>query len=137
MRRIVLSAFLLLLAAASIQAEPTTNPIRYTWIATSCETWNCAASALVLANGDKYVIPMPTGNAARPWVILRRVEEGSIYVPENEPYACNVHENLTVASAAMAAIDSCHAPMILSVPDGRVVVTSLTNCEAGRRRATH
>jgi len=42
---------------------------------------------LVLANGQYNTIVLPTGNEERPWLILRRVEEGSIFVPETEPYS--------------------------------------------------
>lgn len=138
MRRTAVLASLafLLLPIAAVKADPAvTNPIRYTWIATACETWNCAASALVLANGDKYVIAMPTGDKQHPWVILRRVEDGSIYIPESEPFACETFDNLASAHSKMTGTDSCHAPMILSVPDGRTVVTSLTTCKASKQRA--
>jgi hypothetical protein len=128
MKRLVLLATILLMAAATLTAEPIEKPIRYTWIATSCETWNCAVSALVMADGDKYVITLPTGNEERPWLILKRVEEGSIYIPEDEPFACDVFETLNLATSHLSAMDTCHAPMVLTVPDGRTVVTSLADC---------
>jgi hypothetical protein len=134
MKRLLLLTSILFLAAAAAQAEPVTNPITYTWIATSCETWNCAASAMIMANGDKYVITVPTGDEERPWLILRRVEEGSIFIPDDEPYACNVFETLTAASSHMSAMDTCHAPIILNVPDGRTLVTSLSNCSKSTKR---
>jgi hypothetical protein len=125
---------LLLLAAIGTEGQ-TTNPIRYTWIATSCETWDCAASALAVAHGDKSVFALPTGSDERPWVILRRVEEGSVYVPQDEPYSCHVFDQVADATTHMLAMDGCHAPMIVSVADGRSVVTSLTDCKAIKRRA--
>lgn len=124
----LLAALLLVAAVAQADDPPVTNPITYTWIASSCATWNCAVSALVLAGGDKYVITVPTGNDERPWLILRRVEEGSIYIPDDEPYACEVFETVNAASSHMNAMDGCHAPIILNVPDGRTLVTSLTDC---------
>jgi hypothetical protein len=136
MNRNFLLAIILLLSSAAAVAGPVESPITYTWIPTSCETWNCAVSALVLAGGDKYVIALPTGNEARPWLILRRVEEGSIYIPDDEPYACSVFATVGEASSHMSAMDTCHAPLILNVPDGRAVVTSIADCEkAPRRRA--
>jgi hypothetical protein len=127
----------MLLVAAAAQAEPITNPITYTWIATSCTTWNCAVSALVMAAGDKHVITLPTGDADHPWLILRRVEEGSIYIPEGEPYACEVFDTVTAATSHMSAMDTCRGPIILNVPDGRTLVTALSDCKksASRRRA--
>jgi hypothetical protein len=116
---------------------PTTRPIRYTWIVTSCETWNCAASALVLANGDKHVIALPTGHDERPWLILKRVEEGSIFIPEDEPFACELFDDVGAAGDRFRTVNSCQAPMMLNVPDGRAVVISLHQCGSGKRRSVH
>ena len=114
-----------------------TEPVRLTWIVTSCESWNCAAAALVLANGDKHVIVLPTGQEERPWMVLRRVEEGSIYIPEDEPFACEVFDTVVDATSRFTSMDSCHGPLVLSVPDGRAVVTSLHRCteEGAKRRS--
>jgi hypothetical protein len=137
MKRTMLAAVLLIVAAAATAEAQTENPIRWTWIATSCETWNCATAALVLANGDPHTIALPTGNEERPWIILKRVEEGSIYVPETEPYSCEVFSNVTTAGSRFTAMNQCHAPLMLNVPDGRVVVVSLNECsDPSKRRAT-
>ena len=120
-----------------INAEEITKPIRYTWIASSCETWNCAAAALVLANGGQHVIVLPTGQTDVPWVILRRVEEGSVYIPDDEPFTCEVFASSVSASARFDGMEKCHGPLMLSVPDGRMVVASLSKCGGGgsKRRA--
>ena len=138
MKRTMLAAALLTLAAVSADAQ-ITNPIRWTWVATSCETWNCAAAALVLANGDKNVIALPTGNEDRPWLILKRVEQGSIVIPEGEPYGCEVYPTVTEAGSAFTAMDSCHGAIMMNVPDGRAVVVSLTDCgeQTTKRRSVH
>lgn len=138
MKRTMLAAAFLAIAAVTADAQ-ITNPIRWTWIATSCENWNCAAAALVLANGDKYVIALPTGNEERPWLLLRRVEQGSIVIPEGEPYGCEVYPNVTEAGLAFTAMDSCHGPMMLNVPDGRAVVVSKSECgeQSTKRRSVH
>jgi hypothetical protein len=126
--------------ALSSAAQDTTNPIRYTWIVTSCERWNCAAAALVMAEGDPHVIALPTGREDRPWLVLRRVEEGSIFIPEEEPFTCDVFSSFTDASAAFGSMEACHAPLIMNVPDGRAVIASLAKCDDAqtkRRRAVH
>jgi hypothetical protein len=129
-------AFLLLFGAVAAEAQ-ITKPIRYTWIATSCETWNCAAAELVLADGSPHVMALPTKDEARPWLILRRVEEGSIFIPEDEPFTCEVFDGVSSATTRFSALDACHSPIILNVPDGRAVVMSLQKCGNGtaRRRA--
>jgi hypothetical protein len=129
------AAFICLFALTA--GAQVTNPIRYTWIATACDTWNCAAAALVMAAGSPGVLVLPTKDETSPWIVLRRVEEGSLYVPDTEPFACEVFEDLTAASPRFNAIDSCRAPLIVNVPDGRVVIASLTKCgdASNKRRA--
>lgn len=129
--------FVVLFGAAVAEAQMT-KPIRYTWIATSCATWNCAAAELVLADGSPNVIVLPTSNEERPWLVLRRVEEGSVFIPEDEPFACEVFEGVTAATARYSAMDSCHGAIILNVPDGKAVVTSLQKCgSTSKRRASN
>jgi len=128
----VLALATLLIAPLSLSAE-TTKPIRYTWIANSCETWNCAAAAMVMADGDRHVIVLPTNDEDRPWVILRRVEEGAIVLPEDEPFVCEVFDTVMDASTRHLAMDRCRAPIVLNVPDGRAVVTSLAKCGSKQR----
>lgn len=57
------------------------------------------------------------------------------FIPEDEPFACDVFDDVALAATYHLAMDRCHAPLILSVPDGRIVVTSLTNCGTSKRRA--
>lgn len=137
MRRIVAAAVLAILLTPAASAQ-ITKPIRYTWMAASCTTWNCAAAALVMADGDKYVIVLPTGQEDRPWLILRRIEEGSIALPENEPFTCNVFDTVVDATSHFTAMDSCHGPLLLNTPDGRAVVASLLHCpgQAPKQRAS-
>jgi hypothetical protein len=133
---LVFVALITFLSNNIVTAQQVTDPIRYTWIATSCETWNCAASALVLANGEPNVIVLPTNVPELPWLILRRVEEGSIYIPETESFGCNVFAEISAATANYGGVESCRKPMLLTVPDGRTVVIALNNCkQQGRRRA--
>jgi hypothetical protein len=135
MKRFQIAAVLAILVVPGAFAQETTKPIRHTWIASSCASWNCAAAALILANGDKYVIVLPTGETEWPWVILRRVEEGAIFIPEDEPFVCEVYETVDLAATRHQSMDGCHAPLLLNVPDGRAVVTSLTKCGTSKRRA--
>ncbi len=43
-------------------------PISRVWVVTACETWNCAQSAMILANGDPYVVSVPTGGSQFKWL---------------------------------------------------------------------
>ena len=122
-----------------VTAQEATNPIHYTWIVSSCETWNCAASALVMANGEPNVLVMPTNVPELPWVILRRVEEGSLYIPETEAFGCDVYAQIADATSHYSAMEGCRKGMMLTVPDGRSVVVALRQCDGSgtRRRAVH
>lgn len=136
MTRLALALVFSCITAASAAAQ-ITKPVRYTWVATSIDNWNDAAAALILAGGDGNVIAIPTGNASHPWLLLRRVEEGSIYIPDDEPRVCNVFATVTEASSHYLAIDGCHGPLLLSAPDGRLLVVALRECDddAVRRRS--
>ena len=133
MNRAVVFAILVAVLASPLAGAQVTNPIRYTWIAESCEKWNCAAAALVMANGEPNLIVLPTGHDDRPWLILRRVEEGSVFIPETEPFSCEVFETVDVAISRFTAMNNCHAPLILNVPDGKVIVTARAKCSDKRR----
>lgn len=133
----LLAAAVLVILSIPAQAQ-ITNPIRYTWIPSSCATWNCAASALILANGEPDVVVLPTGRTDTPWVVLRRVQEGSIVLPDDEPYACEVYGDVSTAAASFSAIEGCRSPMMFNTPDGQILVTAMHKCGiGGKRRATH
>ena len=134
MKNAFLCCALFAISVAASAGDTATNPIRTTWIAASCKTWNCAAAALVIAGGEPNVLVMPTNVAEHPWIVLRRVEEGSVFIPEDEPFVCEVFENVTQATARFTGMDGCHTPLILNVPDGRALVTSLRECGGGNRR---
>ncbi|HEV7764308.1 MAG TPA: hypothetical protein VGQ76_04845, partial [Thermoanaerobaculia bacterium] len=104
-----------------------------TWITTSCETWNCAAAAFVLA-GDSSTFVLPSGNEKRPWLVVRRVEEGSIFIPEDEPFRCEVFDDMSGAMSSYQDLDPCHGPTLMNVSDGRAVVLALRECESDARR---
>lgn len=138
MRRLILIVALVT-AASTVAAQDATNPIRYTWIVSSCTQWNCAAAALVMANGEPNVIALPTGRDDRPWLVLRRVEEGSVFIPDDEPFTCDVFESVTEATTKFSTMEGCRSPIVLNVPDGRAVIASLAKCTGAqkRRSASH
>ncbi len=81
-------AFLLIVAAAAAVADDpcpcfTTG---FMWLADGCQTWNCAVSALVLANGDPHLLVMPTASNNYKWVVLRRVVSASVAVSPDAPF---------------------------------------------------
>jgi hypothetical protein len=108
-------------------------PLSHEWIATACETWNCAQSAMILANGDPYVVALPTGNAAWKWIVLRRVVAGSYTATPDEPFGVEQFDGMAEAVARFSALDHDAVPMMMSMTDGKMVVVSLR--ASARRRA--
>ena len=135
MNRIVATlALATCLLASSAGAQELTKPVRYTWIVTTPVDWNEASAALAVSSGDGNVIVMPTGRVDHPWLILRRVEAGSVYIPEDEPHACDVFSKFADGSDYYSAMAACHSPMLMTMPDGNTIVLSLKSCSNGKRR---
>jgi hypothetical protein len=132
----IIVALAILFPAVITSAQEFTQPITYTWIATSCETWDCAVTAFIQAAGDRNTIVLPTKSEKRPWLVLRRVEAGSIFIPEDEPFSCEVFQQMTDAMTHYNGLQGCQSPLVMNMLDGTAVVMSMAKCEpAGRRRA--
>jgi len=110
-------------------------PISYDWIAVPCDSWNCVTSTVVLANSDRSVVPMPTASSDYTWVVLRRIVVGSAIVSPDAPFKVDGFDSLAVASAHFYATDHELQPMLLTAPDGKVLVVARTAPEVPRRRA--
>ena len=133
MKAFILAAAILLPATVA-SAQQFTSPITYTWISTSCETWDCAVSAFILGAGDRNTIILPTANEKRPWLVLRRVEAGSVFIPEDEPFSCEVFQEMQQAMIRYGELHKCQSPMVMNTVDGQAVVLSMAKCEPSTRR---
>lgn len=72
------------------------------------------------------------------WVVLRRIMVGSAIVSPDAPFKVDGFDSLPVASARLYSIDHEMRPMLLTAPEGRVLVVARTAPEAPRHRvATH
>jgi len=76
------AAFLLLLLAVTAAAGADTVcpcvPTSYEWIVTPCETWECAASQLVLAGGDPF--DLATIGVRRDSLVLPSLNRDAVYL---------------------------------------------------------
>src|SRR5689334_16369728 len=83
-----LLAVALLFAAVTVPAQQVCPcvPIAKIWVVDTCASWNCAASATILANGDPYVLSMPAPTADGRWLIVKRVEAGSYIASPDAPF---------------------------------------------------
>ena len=135
--RLLLSLLTVFFTAASTQAQQVCPcvPLSHEWIVTACETWNCAASAVIMANGSADVLTMPSGSDDLKWVVLRRVVVGSAIEPADAPFKLESFTTLAEATARFAAIDGGLSPFLLTAPDGKVVIVMRST--ARRRAAGH
>jgi len=90
-------------------------PAGSTWFADACETWNCAAAALVLANGDGTVVALPAPDAKYKWLVLRRLPAGAVYVTPENPFQVDVVPSYVEGASMLATMDIRHAPMIVTM----------------------
>jgi len=109
-------------------------PISHTWTVETCDSWNCAAAAAIVANGDPNVLTMPAPGNDGHWLVLKRVNSGSYIAPPDAPYLLESFDSVDGAVARFSAMGD-HAPMILSVPDGKFVVVTSRQAVAKRRAA--
>jgi hypothetical protein len=124
MTRKLIFLVLMALAAVSISADELCPcvPISHFWVVEPCDSWNCAASAAIMANGDANVLTMPAPTKDGRWLVVRRVATGAYTPPADAPFVLESFDGVAGASSRFAAIESDRAPMILSAPDGKFLV---------------
>jgi len=125
-RTIVLAVALALSSVAALAADDPCPcvPLGKLWIAESCETWNCAASALIMANGDPNVMVIPMATDRFKWAILRRVVAGSATTSDGA-FQIETFTSMTDGSARYNAIDRSFAPMLTTANDGNILLVYL------------
>jgi hypothetical protein len=123
--RIAIAATLIL-GAQSLLADDTLRavPNESTWFADGCETWNCAAAALVLANGDGTVVALPSPDARFKWLVLRHVNSGSFFITPENPFQVDVVSSFAQGASMLATMDVRQAPMIITLGQTILLVTT-------------
>ncbi len=111
-------------------------PVSHMWIVKTCADWTCASVELAVANGDPQVIAMPVGLDDARWMIVRRLAAGSAIDSPGDPFRLEQFDGVTAAVARFSAIDRDRWPMLMTAPDGQVLVISL-RAPALKRRASH
>jgi hypothetical protein len=130
---------IMMLIAVSVGADTTCPciPREPVWFPSACDTWNCAAAALILGNGDRNVIAVPTGSARHPWIVLRRMVSGAAFISPDEPFRIESFSQLSDAVARFSAIDPQQKPMFVTASDGTVLLIYLQEPEQRQRSAAH
>lgn len=137
MKRTLVVGMVFLMCSAPLLAGnvcPCT-PKGYTWTVTACQTWNCAASALVLANGDPSVIALPTASHKFSWVVLRREAGGAVHIPDDAPFQVEQFDAIAPATARYSSIESSRSPMLITTSDGTTLIIYASQ-PLPRRRAS-
>ncbi len=135
-KRVALLAVLLLTSLPASSQEVCPCPVlSYTWVATACETWNCAASAMIVANGDPMVMSIPTGGSQYKWIILKRMVTGSAIVSPDEPFLVDSYTTATDAAVHLGTLDGDMLPMLVTTVDGTSLVIRLKKADPLKRRA--
>jgi hypothetical protein len=136
---LLLACTLLLVPSGALVAQQVCPcvPLTHEWIVEPCNSWNCAAAATILANGDKYVIALPTNSDDFKWLILRRIVSGSAIIPADAPFRVAAFDGASEAMARYGSVGEEFTPMMLTAPDGKFLVLSRSTAAPRRRAATH
>lgn len=136
-RRFVLLLFVALFNV-SVRAQQVCPcvPIARMWIVSACDSWNCAAAALVIANGDPDVLSIPSGSDDFKWVVIRHVAVGSAVVSPDAPFKVESFATLSDAMTRFSAIDPDFRPLLYTAPEGDVLIVSRNTSQPRRRAAS-
>jgi hypothetical protein len=137
-RTITILALLSMLALPTLAADDDVCPcipLTRVWVTQACPTWNCAQAAMVMANGDPYVMALPTADTKYGWVVVRRVVSGgAIQFPE-DAFVCTSHATVSEAMNAFVGADPGTMPLLTTSVDGVALVIRLRQAAPGRKRA--
>jgi hypothetical protein len=137
MRSVIPALLLFVAAAAPVTAECPCIPLTHLWIVKTCTDWNCASTELLLANGDPQVIAMPVGMSDGRWLVVRRFASGAAINVSDDPFELSQFDAMDGAVSRFAACSRDRHPMLLTAPDGQVLVISLKQPEPRRRAVAH
>ena len=135
MRKLTITAsvlFTLMAASSGAQQACPCVPVTHLWVAVACDSWNCAASNVILADG-KNVMPLPTTSSDYPWVVLQRVTSGGA-ASSAGPFVIDGFDSLNDGVNHYLATDHELQPILITAPDGKVLVISRTEPEKPRKR---
>lgn len=136
MRALILAFICCVTLAVPVVADCPCVPISHLWTVKTCADWNCASTELVLSNGDPQVIAVPTGIDDKRWLVVRRFAAGAAIDNSGDPFELKQFDHMNGAVNAYGAIDGAKKPMLMTAPDGQVLVISLKEPASPKRRAT-
>jgi hypothetical protein len=139
MRTLILALTALIVMPLAAQDQPAPCPcvpLTHLWIVKTCPDWTCASTELAVANGDPQVIAVPVGMNDGRWLIVHRLAVGAA-IESGDPFSLEQFDGMTNAVQRFTALSTDHKPMLMTAPDGQVLVMSLRQPEPRRRAAAH
>jgi hypothetical protein len=142
MRILVSSAIIFALVTTALPAEAQSSvcpciPLTHVWIVKTCTDWTCASTELAVANGDPQVIAIPAGMNDTRWLVVRRFAAGAAIDVSTDPFHLEQFDHMDDAVQRFSGIETDHRPMLMTAPDGQVLVIALRQSEPRRRAAGH
>jgi hypothetical protein len=128
--------FLFLLPPVLVGDDCPCVPLSHLWVVKTCSDWNCASTELVLGNGDPHLFALPVGMDDGRWLIVRRVAAGVAVTDPSDPFQIEQFDKMTDGVARYASVPYDAKPVLLTTPDGHVLVMSLKPGREPRRRAS-
>jgi hypothetical protein len=136
MRPVLFASLLLLLVSAPTNADCPCIPLTHLWIVKTCSDWNCASTELAVASGDPQVIAVPVGINDSRWLVVRRFAAGAAIDVNDDSFQLKQFDGMDGAVTHYATIARDHHPMLMTAPDGQVLVLSTKQPEPRRRAVT-
>jgi hypothetical protein len=135
MRSTMLTTFFFaLLVSAPLAADCPCVPITHAWIVKTCDDWNCAAAELAIASGDPQVIAVPVALDDHRWLVLRRFAAGAAIEVTDGAFQLKQFDGMDGALPHYSGITHDRRPMLLTAPDGQVLVIALKQPEPPQPR---
>ena len=111
-------------------------PLTHFWTVKTCPDWNCAAAELAVSNGNAEVFAVPYAIDDKRWIVLTRVTGGAYLPDTTDPFVVEEFGGMTAAAYRYGNIAIDHHPMLVTSPDGKVLVMSLRQQDEPRHRAS-
>lgn len=133
----LLTAVVVVLPLAAQENACPCVPVTHLWSVRTCTDWNCAAAELAVSNGDPQVIAVPVAMDDVRWLVVRRQAGGAVADSGTDPFQLEQFDKMGQALARFNTFEADHKPLLMTAPDGQVLVIALRTPEQRRRAAKH
>jgi len=132
-----LTALLLLTTAVQAQNVCPCIPKGELWTAKTADSFNTAISTVAGANGSPLTFMVPINVEDQRWLVLQRIPSGAYIDDGNDPFKIEAFDAILPAMLNMMSIERDRNPMIVTSPDGTLLVLSLKQLPPKKQRVTN